>query len=141
MSAEQIGVLEATIAEFAGNSASMDKIAAHARACWTPEHKADTPAQLKKYSVDALVNVAYFVQKIAQELDAVLVTQRCVVFVALCVFGVVLCVCCCTRGGGGRCCASKTRVVISHGDEKVSLLIFFSWFFSRLFFFFFSSSS
>jgi hypothetical protein len=49
-----------------------DKIAQYARACWTPEKKLETPAQLKKYSVDALVNVAYFVQKIASELDAVL---------------------------------------------------------------------
>ncbi len=55
-------------------SSPQDKIAQYARACWTPDKKGETPAQLKKYSVDALVNVAYFVQKIATELDAVLAT-------------------------------------------------------------------
>ena len=46
-----------------------DKIAAYARACWAPEKKHENPAVLKKYAVDALVNVAYFVQRICGQLD------------------------------------------------------------------------
>lgn len=96
MSEGLIGQVNASIGEFAANSDSMDKIAAYARACWTPEKKGETPAQLKKcalsflfslllffflcrYSVDALVTVAYFVQKIAMELDNVLSAQVAII--------------------------------------------------------------
>ena len=53
----------------------MDKIALYARTSWAPDKKQELPGQLKKYSIDALVNVAYFVQKIAGELDVVLEQQ------------------------------------------------------------------